>query len=70
MLYKYKHNESVLTKILGLLNNIAEVEGLRKALMNEEIIESIRFDFLLLVLVFFCAILFVEFKPTGLREFQ
>lgn len=47
-------SESVLTKILGLLNNIAEVPDLRSALMDDDIIASVRYnieiDFLLLSL--------------------
>lgn len=42
MLQEARHSGSVLTKILGLLNNIAEVPKLRKSLMSEEIIDSIR----------------------------
>lgn len=42
MILHFVDNESVLTKILGLLNNIAEVDHLRYSLMRKDIIDPIR----------------------------
>lgn len=43
MLLERPTSEPILTKILGLLNNIAEVPDLRSSLMDDDIIASIRY---------------------------